>query len=311
MGLSEAPVLDPKGPITRLERDLLFTALGLMLIVAIPVFVMTFCFAWRYRASNRRAAYAPDWSYSTKIDAVVWLVPALIVLTLGALVWRYSHTLEPVPGDRRRPEPPAGPGRGAGLEVAVPVPEQNIAVVNQLVFPSQTPLSLHITSDTVMNSFIIPALGGQIYAMAGMQSRLHLVADEPGRFVGRNTQYSGDGFADQQFEAIAAAQADFDAWVAKVRQSQQTLDSAAYEELARPSERHPVTYYGAFEPNLFDRIIAKYANGGMGFRPECQVGAPSRARQTDDRRAAPLQLGRHGRRGGHGAGRARGHGAPI
>jgi cytochrome o ubiquinol oxidase subunit 2 len=143
-------------------------------------------------------------------------------------------------------------------------PEQGIATVNELAFPSARPLSLRITSDTVMNSLMIPALGGQIYAMAGMETRLHLLADEPGRFAGRNMQYSGDGFANQYFVAIAMSDQDFAAWVAKVRQSEGSLDAAAYERLAEPSELHPVTYYAAFEPDLFARIIAKYAPAGPG-----------------------------------------------
>jgi cytochrome o ubiquinol oxidase subunit II len=269
-GLSEAPILDPKGPITLIERDLLFTALGLMLIVAVPVFAMAFLFVWRYRASRRSADYAPDWDSSPKIDAVVWLVPAVIVVILGFLVWHYTHKLDPY----RELAADARP-----LEVQVVAqdwkwlflyPEHNIAVVNELVFPSAAPLSLQITSDTVMNSLLIPALGGQIYAMAGMQTRLNLLADAPGRFVGRNMQYSGDGFADQQFEAIATTQEEFDAWVAKVRQSQDILDAAAYQELARPSERHPVTYYAAFEPDLFHHIIASFANGGTHPAPSSE-----------------------------------------
>jgi cytochrome o ubiquinol oxidase subunit 2 len=231
------------------------------------VFVLTFWFACRYRASNRRAAYTPDWCRSTRIDVVVWLVPALIVLTLGLLVWRGSHRLDPY-------QPIAADVRPLRVQVVAQdwkwlflYPEQKIAVVNQLVFPARTPLSLEITSDTVMNSFVIPALGGQIFAMAGMRTRLHLLADEPGRFVGRNTQYSGDGFPDQHFEAIAASQADFEAWVAMVGRSQGTLDAAAYEELAKPSERHPVAYYASFEPGLFDRIIAKHGQGGQRAAP--------------------------------------------
>ena len=159
--LSNAPVLDPKGPIALAERDLLFTAVVLMLIVVIPVFVMTFLFAWRYRASNTKARYTPDWTYSVPVDAVVWLVPAAIVIALGTLLWRNTHKLDPY----RPIDPSVQP-----LQVEVIAqdwkwlfiyPAQGIAVVNQLVFPSGTPLSLRITSDTVMNSFYIPALGGQ------------------------------------------------------------------------------------------------------------------------------------------------------
>jgi cytochrome o ubiquinol oxidase subunit 2 len=258
-GLSDAPLLDPKGPIALAERDLLFTAVALMLIVIIPVFVLTFWFTWRYRASNSKARYDPDWSYSARIDAVIWLIPALIVVALGVLVWINTHKLDPF-----KPLASAVPP----LEVEVVAqdwkwlfiyPAQEIAVVNQLVFPSQTPLSLKITSDTVMNSFFIPALGGQIFAMAGMETRLNLLADAPGRFVGQNTQYSGSGFSDQHFEAIAASQEDFDAWVAKVKQSPDRLDAATYRALALPSSKHPVTYYSAVERNLFHKIIARYS----------------------------------------------------
>ena len=94
--------------------------------------------------------------------------------------------------------------------------------------------------------------------MAGMQTRLHLLADAPGRFVGRNTQYSGGGFSDQHFEAIATSPDEFDAWVAKVKQSPDKLDAATYAQLAERSSGHPVTYYSAVEPELFDTIIAKY-----------------------------------------------------
>src|ERR1700704_1951381 len=256
--LSHAPVLDPKGPIALAERDLLFTAVILMLIVVIPVFVMTFLFAWRYRSSNTKARYAPDWSYSIGIDAVVWLVPAAIVIALGTLLWSSTHKLDPY----RQIDPAVQP-----LQVQVVAqdwkwlfiyPEQGIAVVNQLAFPSGRPLSLRLTSDTVMNSFYIPALGGQIYAMAGMQTRLHLLADAPGRFTGRNLQYSGSGFADQHFNAIATSPEEFAAWVAKVKQSPDKLDATTYRALAVRSKGHPVTFYSAVAPDLFDTIIAKY-----------------------------------------------------
>ncbi|MGA7489076.1 MAG: ubiquinol oxidase subunit II [Xanthobacteraceae bacterium] len=265
-GLIRAPVVDPKGPIALAERDLMVTAFLLMLVVLIPVFIMAFLFARRYRASNRNARYSPDWSYSAGMDAVIWLVPALIVTALGVLLWSNVHKLDPY----RAIDPTVRP-----LEVEVVAqdwkwlfiyPEQGIAVVNQLVFPSGTPLSLKITSDTVMNSFYVPALGSQIYAMAGMQTRLHLLADAPGRFMGRNSQYSGAGFADQHFEAIATSPQDFDAWVAMVKGSPNQLDTAAYRSLAAPSRGHPVTYYSAVAPDLFDSIIAKYSHGPAHMR---------------------------------------------
>jgi cytochrome o ubiquinol oxidase subunit 2 len=199
------------------------------------------------------------------MDTLVWLVPAVLVIAIGTMVWESTHKLDPY----KPIEADQGP-----LEVQVVAqdwkwlvlsPEQGIAVVNELAFPAGRPLSLRITSDPVMNSLLIPALGGQIYAMAGMESRLHLLADAPGTFRGRNMQYSGNGFANQYFDAHAMSGADFEAWVAKARQSEGRLDAAAYEALAKPSQLHPVTTYAAFEPDLFATIIARYGpHGGEG-----------------------------------------------
>jgi cytochrome o ubiquinol oxidase subunit II len=255
--LTMAPILSPKGPIALAERNILFRALLIMMVVAVPVFAMTFWFAWRYRASNRKARYEREWE-SKGVDVVTWIVPALIVTSLGIHVWLYTHTLDPYK-PLRSSDPP--------LDIQVVAqdwkwlfiyPAQGIAAVNEMAFPSDVPVSLKITSDTVMNSFFIPALAGQIYAMAGMQTQLNLRASDPGRFVGRNTQYSGRGFADQHFAALAMTPADFDAWLAKVRQSPAKLDATTYAELAKPSTAQPVTYYSAVDIGLFDGIIQKY-----------------------------------------------------
>jgi len=156
-------------------------------------------------------------------------------------------------------------------------PEQGVAVVNQMAIPAGRPISLRITSDTVMNSFYVPALAGQIYAMAGMQTRLQMLANAPGKFVGRNSQYSGGGFSDQFFEVLATSPADFDAWVAKTKQVPDKLDAAAYAKLAEKSRLVPIAYYSGLEPRLFDSIIAKYTHGH-----HVQAGSPPPA--APDRR---------------------------
>jgi len=253
----DGPVLDPKGPIALAERDLLFTAAALMLIVIIPVYLMAFWFAWHYRAANKQASYKPDWDYSLRIDALVWAVPALIVIGVGSLVWIWTHRLDPY-------KTLSG---GEALQVQVVAqdwkflfiyPDQNVAAVNELVFPSDRPVSLALTSDTVMNSFYVPALAGQIYVMAGMETRLNMSAHEPGQFTGRNTQYSGSGFSDQNFKVRAVTPAEFEAWVANARQAPLSLDDAAYRALAEPSRKVPIGYYSAVTPDLFASIIARY-----------------------------------------------------
>lgn len=257
-GLDTAPLLHPKGPVAQAEADLLFTAFYVMLIVVIPVFIFAGLFIWRYRAGGK-GKYTPDWAYSAKIDAVIWLVPALIVAVLGYLLWTTTHKLDPYKSIGNPDEAIIVQAVAQDWKWLFIYPDLGIATVNELAFPSDKTLALRITSDTVMNSFMIPALGGQIYAMAGMTSQLHLVADEPGQFTGRNTMYSGDGFADQHFQAYAMTETDFEAWVEKVRQSGGTLDAATYEALVKPSIGHAIEYYSAYEDGLFQRILAKYA----------------------------------------------------
>jgi cytochrome o ubiquinol oxidase subunit 2 len=273
--LIHAPALDPGGPIALAERNLLFAVTGLVLIVVIPVFVLTFWFVWRYRASNSTAPYTPEWSFSAPLDAAIWLVPALIVSVIGYFVWTETPRLDPY-----RPIAHAA----AALEVEVIAedwkwlfiyPEQNIASVNQLVFPSDRPLRLKMTSDTVMNSFYIPGLAGQIYVMAGMRTHLNLLANGPSDFTGRNTQFSGDGFPDQHFAVRAATPAEFEAWVAQARRSPDKLDAKAYGALAKPSRKVPVKFYSGVEPDLFAKIIGKYDGTSTHHEHDAAIDAPT------------------------------------
>jgi cytochrome o ubiquinol oxidase subunit 2 len=145
-------------------------------------------------------------------------------------------------------------------------PDYDIAAVNRLVFPAKVPLSFRITSASVLTSFFIPQLGSQIYAMAGRQSRLHLMADEPGTYAGHNQQFSGRGYADMHFKAIAVSREQFDAWVQNTRRSPDKLDSVRFEELTKPSVGHPVMVFSSVAPGLFDHIVDKYLS--TGIKPE-------------------------------------------
>jgi len=256
--LVNVPMLDPKGPVALAERDLLLGASAIMLIVVLPVFVMTFWVVYRYRASTHNPNYQPDWDRSRLIEAVIWLVPAAIVIAIGSMVWTYSHKLDPYrPIESDQPT----------LNVQVIAldwkwlfiyPQHNIATVNELAFPANAPVRLVLTSDTVMNSLSIPALTGQIYVMAGMQTELNFLASEEGTFAGRNVQYSGAGFSDQTFAAKALSRQDFESWVNSAQKSAKALDAGAYKMLAVPSTANPVAFYSNVEPYLFETVIRKY-----------------------------------------------------
>jgi cytochrome o ubiquinol oxidase subunit 2 len=258
-GCSTMVLFDPKGPIGEAERFVIIAAIVLMAIVVIPVFLMAFWFPRKYRASNTASTYMPKWSYSGKIDFFMWAVPFAIVMVLAILAWTSTHALDPykpIPSARKPINIEAISLNWKWLFI---YPDQNIATVNQIAFPVKVPLSFKITSDTVMTSFFIPQLGSQIYAMAGMQTRLHLLANKPGVYTGQNQQLSGRGFSDMYFQAHAVSPKEFQAWVQKIKQSPEKLDLNRYEQLAKPSVGYyPVTYFSTVKPGLFEYIVRKY-----------------------------------------------------
>ncbi len=257
-GCSHMVLLDPKGPVGSTEKFVILAAFGLMLLVVVPVLIMVFWFPWKYRAANKKADYAPKWNFSAKIEIAVWTVPALIVICLGILAWKTTYLLDPYRPIKSSTKPLTIEAVSLDWKWLFIYPEEHIATVNQLVFPVNVPLSFKITSDTVMTSFFIPQLGSQIYAMAGMQTRLHLLADKPGTYAGQNQQLSGTGFSGMNFKAIATSPEQFHKWVQKAGESPEKLDMARYMELAKPSEDSPVTYFSSVDPQLFIEIMRKY-----------------------------------------------------
>ena len=265
-GCSDMLLLHPKGPIGDTERFVIIAAVALMLIVVIPVVFMVFFFPRKYRATNTKATYMPKWSRSGKIEWVIWLVPAIIITVLGILIWNTTLRLDPYKPIDAGVKPINIEAVSLDWKWLFIYPNQDIATVNQLVFPANVPLSFRITSGTVMTSFFIPQLGSQIYAMAGMQTRLHLMADEPGTYIGQNQQFSGRGYADMNFKAIAVPREQFEAWVRKVKQSPNKLDLTRFEKLEKPSVSYPETQFSSVKPDLFDHILRKY-NEPKGKNP--------------------------------------------
>lgn len=255
---SDLVLLDPKGPIGESERFVILFAFCLMLLVVIPVIIMAFWFPWRYRANHKREDYDPKWSYSGKIELIVWLIPAAIVTTLSILIWQTTHQLDPYKPIISTAAPVNVQAVSLDWQWLFIYPDENIAVVNELVFPVDAPLNLRLTSETVMTSFFIPQLGSQIYAMAGMQTRLHLLANETGIYTGQNQQFSGEGYSTMRFEAVAATPEQYTAFLEKSRKAAQKLDIARYEKLTQPTTDAPITYFSSVEPGLFDAIIGRF-----------------------------------------------------
>lgn len=254
----EIDILSPKGMIGEKERDIIVTALLLMLIVVIPVFFLTWFFAWRYREGNNKGKHAPDWEHNYIAEYCWWGVPMVIVTILGVIAWKSSHTLNPFRPIENGTKPITIQAVALEWKWLFIYPEQGIATVNLVQFPEKTPLNFEITADAPMNSFWIPQLGGQIYAMPAMRSKLHLIANGVGSYRGFSANFSGKGFAGMKFEAKSTTQEDFDQWVTSVKRSPKRLGLAEYAHLVEPSEYDPVSLYNLTDSGLFHNIIMKY-----------------------------------------------------
>jgi len=251
-------VLDPKGIIAADEKHLLITAVLLMLIIVVPVIIVTFVIAYRYRASNKNAKYTPDWSHSNLLEAIWWSVPIVIIAILATITWISAHQLDPYRPLNSKVKPVTIEVIALDWKWLFIYPEQHIATINYVEFPVNTPVTFLITADAPMNSFQIPALGGQIYAMAGMQTKMHYLATEMGVYDGRSVSFSGDGFSGMAFKAHVTSDAEFKAWVKSVQASPNKLTMDVYNQLVQPSENNPVVYYSSFVDGLYNTVIMKF-----------------------------------------------------
>jgi cytochrome o ubiquinol oxidase subunit 2 len=264
-------VLSPPGDIAAQQGRLVIDSTLLMLLIIVPVIALTGLFAWRYRASNRDATYKPDWDHSTQLELIIWAAPLMIIIALGAITWITTHTLDPYrPLDRIAKDRPIPEGTKPLVIEVVALdwkwlffyPEQNIATINEIAAPVDRPIHFKITASNVMNSFYIPALAGQIYAMPGMETQLHAVMNKAGDYEGFSANYSGEGFSHMRFRFHGLSDGDFDNWVRKTRASGDKLDGVDYLQLEKPSEREPVRYFASVEADLYKKILNRCVESG-------------------------------------------------
>ncbi|MDY7548255.1 ubiquinol oxidase subunit II [Glaciimonas sp. Gout2] len=257
-------LMNPSGDIAVQQGHLIVVSTLLMLLIIVPVIALTILFAWRYRKNNTKATYEPDWDHSTQLELVIWGAPLLIIIALGLLTWISTHTLDPYRKLTRLDAARPIPAETKILTVEVVAldwkwlfiyPEQGIATVNELAAPVDVPIHFKITASSVMNSFFIPALAGQIYAMPGMQTSLNAVINKPGEFEGFSANYSGAGFSDMRFKFHGMTPENFDKWVQEAKAGGGALKRVDYMQLEKPSQREPVRKYGTVDNDLYHAIV--------------------------------------------------------
>jgi cytochrome o ubiquinol oxidase subunit II len=281
-------VLDPKGPVGSANRMILLNSLAVMLVIVVPTLVGLLAVAWKFRASNRNAPYDPDFTYSGRIELIVWSIPTFTILFLGGLIYYGSYQLDP-----RKPLLSAQPP----LDIQVVsldwkwlflYPEQGVGAVNQLVIPAGVPVHFKLTSASVMNTFFVPQLGSMIYVMNGMQTELHLQADREGSFFGQSAHFSGDGFSDMNFNVSAVSADAFARWASSLRGGGGVLNANAYRELARQSTDVAPASFGHVQPGLFDAVVRQTLPPGPGPAESAAGGESQASPKALPATAAPM-----------------------
>lgn len=252
-------VLNPAGLIALQERNLIYLAVALMLIGVIPVFLFAFFVGTRYHAENKKTSYRPDWSEHKGLQIFYWGFLTTIMLILSGVVWVGAHQLDPHVPIESHKKPLIVQVFSLRWKWLFVYPQYGIASMNYVEFPEKTPVVFEITAfDTPMTSFWIPQLGGQIYAMSGMATQTHLIADTVGEYRGASSEINGEGYADMVFNAKSVTQTDFNSWVAQTKQSHNQLTMDVFNKLAKPQVNKTRTEYSSTPDNLFSTIVMYY-----------------------------------------------------
>ncbi|NWQ41598.1 cytochrome aa3 quinol oxidase subunit II [Bacillus sp. EB106-08-02-XG196] len=238
-------VLDPKGPQAERQASDILLSIGIMSVIVIVVFALLVYMLVKYRASKQRADYEPP-----HIEGNLWVevimvgIPVLIVAYLSYVSVQSNYIVEATPKGYEDKEPLVVYASSSNWKWHFSYPEEGIETVNYLYIPTDRALEFKLYSHGPITSFWIPQLGGQKYAMNDHVTTLHLAADVPGEFMGRNANFSGKGFAENTFNVTAMSQEDFDDWVKEVKETAKPITEKKFEELLEPGHLGQQTYTG-------------------------------------------------------------------
>lgn len=238
-------VLDPQGPVARSIADLITMSMFWMLLVVAVVIGLFVFIVWKYRERPDNKDYEPPEEHgSVKLEITWTVIPLIIVFILIVPTVTTLYDLEDLPAGYENQEPLVIHVTSADWKWIFSYPEQDIETVNYVNIPAGRPVHFRLTSAGTMQSFWVPALAGQKYTMAKMETHLYVVADYPGEYLGRNANFNGRGYALMEFMVLAQNEEDFAEWISDVRETAPELTESQYIELLKPTYLGTQTYNG-------------------------------------------------------------------
>jgi len=233
-GCEPLTILDPKGPNAKTLSDTIILSIITMAFILLVVYVLLIFMLTKYRASKAPANYEPPHEEGSHLLEITWtVIPIIIVAFLAIVTVRTTSTVEAKPDGYDNQEPLVIYASSSNWKWHFSYPEQGIETVNYVNIPVDRPIEFKLYSFGPITSFWIPQLAGQKYAMSGMLTTIHLAADEVGSYMGRNSNFSGRGFAEMEFEAQSMTQEDFDKWVSDVKANEKPLTKEKFDELLK------------------------------------------------------------------------------
>ncbi len=203
--------LQPEGPNARTIDNLINPVFVVAAVIFVAVEAMAVIFVIRYRY-RERSEDPVQIHGSTRLEVGWTLIPALILLAVAIPTIATIFKLARKPAN--------------ALNVTVTAyqwwwqydyPELGVRTINELHMPRGRPVELTLVAADVIHSFWIPKLGGKTDVVPGRDNRMHLIAEEPGEYLGQCAEFCGDSHANMRAKAIAMMPQDFDAWVAGQR----------------------------------------------------------------------------------------------
>lgn len=262
-------LFNPKGLIADQQHQLMLVSTLIMLGFGIPVVFFLYFFAWKYREDNQKAIYNPNSGRGKFSAFAIWALPTVIAIILGAIMLPATQKLEHWAPIESENEPITVQVIALRWKWLFIYPEQNIATVNHLQIPVDTPIHFELTADEApMNSFWIPHLGGMLYAMTEHVNRLNLIADTLGDYEGSAAEINGSGFAGMRFTTRVSTREHFDQWVYDTSLSPIELSAAEYDRLLEPSKDNQAAFFSNPGPDRYSNILSKYAGSHQHYVEE-------------------------------------------
>ncbi|GBK63647.1 cytochrome aa3 quinol oxidase subunit II [Paenibacillus macerans] len=231
-GCDSLTVLNPKGPVAKTQSDVIIFSIITMAFILLVVYVLYIYMLSKYRASKLPADYEPPHEEGSKWLEITWItIPIIIVAVLSVVTVRSTAAVEKVPAGYEDQKPLVIYAASSNWKWHFSYPEEGIETVNYVNIPTHRPVEFRLYSYGPITSFWVPQLGGQKYAMSDMVNKLNLVAEHEGSYMGKNSNFSGEGFAHMEFEALAMSPSEYDKWVEEVKTTAPALTEEEFDSL--------------------------------------------------------------------------------